>query len=127
MDNKEFSRIRQYLEKTQIQMALLLGVSSKAIQSFEQGWRKIPVHIERQSLFFLAMKRSSHKGNKPCWVVRKCPMETRRKCPAWEFQSGDLCWFINGTICQGEVQESWNEKINMCRNCEVFRPISVLL
>ncbi len=123
MDKKEFSQIRHHLGKTQSQMAQLLGISLKAIQSFEQGWRNIPVYVERQVLFLLVMKRGHSKGDNPCWVIRKCPVETRQNCPAWEFQSGHLCWFINGTICQGEVQESWHEKMKMCRECKVFRPI----
>ena len=123
MNKKEFSEIRGNLGKTQNQMAQLLGASLKAIQSFEQGWRNIPVYIERQVLFLLAMKRAPKGTKKTCWGIRKCPMETRRNCPAWEFQAGHLCWFINGTICQGEVQENWHEKMKMCRQCEVLRSI----
>ena len=52
--NSEFSSIRAYLGKTQKELAQLLGTSLKAIQSFEQGWRRIPVHVERQVLFLLA-------------------------------------------------------------------------
>ena len=118
---KEFSTARRYLGKTQRQMAQLLGVSFKAIQSFEQGWRNIPVHIERQVLFLLASKTSPDRKERPCWVVRKCPMEIRQNCPAWEFQVGNLCWFINGTICQGRVQENWQKKMKICRQCKVFR------
>ena len=123
MDKKEFSEIRSHLGKTQSQMAQLLGVSPKAIQSFEQGWRHIPTYAERQVLFLLARKRAHNKRGTPCWVIQKCPTKTRRNCPAWEFQSGHLCWFINGTVCQGEVQESWREKMEMCRQCKVFQPI----
>jgi len=123
VDKKEFSKIRSHLGKTQSQMAQLLGTSLKAIQSFEQGWRNIPVHIERQVLFLLAMKSTSSRHNKPCWVIEKCPAETRRNCPAWEFQCGNLCWFINGTICHGELQGSWGEKMEQCRKCEVLRSI----
>jgi hypothetical protein len=121
MDKKEFSQIRHHLEKTQKQFAQLLGNSPKAIQSFGQGWRNIPVHIERQVLFLLALKRSDGKRSRPCWVIRKCPPEIKRKCPAWEFQAGQICWFINGTICRGEVQKSWQKKMKVCRQCEVFR------
>jgi hypothetical protein len=121
MEKKEFSEIRRYLGKTQKQMAQLLGTSLKAIQSFEQGWRKIPVHTERQVLFLLWAKKSPRKVTRPCWVMQKCPTSTRRNCPAWEFQIGHLCWFINGTICHGEVQESWQSKIKICRHCEVFQ------
>jgi hypothetical protein len=118
---EEFSTARQYLGRTQSQMAQLLGVSLKAIQSFEQGWRNIPVHIERQVLFLLASKKSPPRKERPCWVIRKCPMGIRQNCPAWEFQVGNLCWFINGTICQGRRQESWQKKMKICRQCKVFR------
>jgi DNA-binding XRE family transcriptional regulator len=117
----EFSTARQYLGKTQSQMAQLLGVSLKAIQSFEQGWRNISVHIERQVLFLLGSKESPLRKERPCWVIRKCPMEIRQDCPAWEFQVGNLCWFINGTICQGRTQESWQKKMKICRQCRVFQ------
>jgi DNA-binding XRE family transcriptional regulator len=123
VDNQLFSRIRRHLGKTQKQMAELLGTSLKAIQSFEQGWRNIPVHIERQMLFLLAMKRARGGEHDPCWVIERCPMEIRQKCPAWEFQCGNLCWFINGTICHGEIQASWHEKMEVCGRCEVFQSI----
>ena len=127
MEKKEFSTARQYLGKTQSQMAQLLGVSLKAIQSFEQGWRNIPVHIERQVLFLLASKKAPPKKERPCWVIRKCPTEIRQNCPAWEFQVGNLCWFINGTICQGRTQESWQKKMKICRQCKVFQTMVPLL
>lgn len=123
MDKKEFSSIRRHLGKTQKKMAQLLGTSLKAMQSFEQGWRNIPVHIERQILFLLAMKRDGNKKMTPCWVTEKCPKSTRQKCPAWEFKCGHLCWFINGTVCHGEVQVNWRDKMKMCRQCEVLRSI----
>jgi hypothetical protein len=52
-------------------------------------------------LFLLAMRSRHNKRNTPCWVIRRCPTEIKRNCPAWEFQNGHLCWFINGTICEG--------------------------
>ena len=121
MEKKEFYKIRRQLGKTQSQMAQLLGASKKSIESFEQGWRNIPVHIERQTLFLLASMNAQNKKNRFCWAIQKCPMGVRRNCPAWEFQVGRICWFINGTICQGEVQENWQKKIKMCRQCEVFQ------
>ncbi|MGD0237762.1 MAG: helix-turn-helix transcriptional regulator [Syntrophorhabdales bacterium] len=120
MDKKEFSLIHQHLGKTQKQMAQLLGTSPKAIQSFEQGWRNVPTHIERQVLFLMALKYAQKKMARPCWVIKRCSEETRHKCPAREFQTGHLCWFINGTICQGEMRESWHEKMKLYRQCKVF-------
>ena len=127
MDKREFSQIRSVLEKTQRELAQLLGTSPKAIQSFEQGWRKIPVHTERQVLFLLALKRPQRNGRRPCWVVRRCSTKIRQNCPAWELHAGHLCWFINGTICQGEAQESWQKKMKICRQCEAFRSMLPLL
>lgn len=123
MDKKEFSQIRKRLGKTQNQMAQLLGTSLKAVQSFEQGWRNIPVHIERQVLFLLSKRMSRDGAATPCWIIQKCPVENRGNCPAWEFQSGDLCWFINGTICRGVVQQGWQKKMSLCRQCKVFQSL----
>ena len=123
MDGTEFSQIRRYLGESQKQLAQLLGVSSKAIESFEQGWRNIPTHAERQLLFLLTMRVSLDKGKRPCWALEDCPIETRRNCPAWEYQMGHLCWFINGTVCHGKVQDSWQKKMELCRQCEVFRSV----
>ena len=120
MKDKEFSAVRKRLEKTQKQMAQLLGTSIKAIHSYEQGWRTIPVHVERQLYFLLSRKLGGKDNGKPCWDARTCPPEQREHCPAWEFSTGDLCWFINGTICDGTVHGSWKEKMKLCRTCDVF-------
>jgi hypothetical protein len=120
MDSKRFTYLRRRLNKTQKQMAQLLGTSLKAIHSYEQGWRKVPTHVERQIFFLVSMKKGSGKGRKPCWVIKRCPPEGKKKCPAWEFQAGMLCWFINGTICEGIVHKDWHEKMKICRSCEVL-------
>jgi hypothetical protein len=120
MDNKEFARLRKKLGKTQKEMAQLLGVSIKAVHSYEQGWRSIPAHAERQMLFLISNKRGDSQANKPCWVTKKCPPKKKKECPAWEFKSGKLCWFINGTICDGVVYKDWRQKMKSCRSCEVF-------
>ncbi len=121
MENREFQSFRQRLQKTQKQLSELLGTSLKAIQSFEQGWRKVPVHIERQMLFLLALQKEKTKDAKPCWSVQNCSEETRRDCPAWEFNAGSLCWFINGTVCEGRPRTNWSSKMKVCRRCEVFK------
>jgi DNA-binding XRE family transcriptional regulator len=121
MKRAQFVEIRHHLGKTQNQMAQILGVSPKAVQSFEQGWRNIPVHIERQVLLILALKNHSSKKDKPCWLVRSCSEQNKQNCPAWQFDAGHLCWFINGTICEGTPQGSWKQKMKTCRECEVYR------
>ena len=119
MDRGEFAALRQGLQKTQKEMSQLLGTSLRSVQSFEQGWRKVPGHIERQMLFLLAMKKGV-KDLRPCWEIQTCCLENREKCPAWEFQVGHLCWFMTGTRCQGKVYGTWARKIKRCRGCKVF-------
>jgi DNA-binding XRE family transcriptional regulator len=118
MNSSEFKNFRSQLDKTQKQMSQLLGVSLKAIHSYEQGWRTIPPSVERQ-LYFLISRKSSN-GSKACWRIKKCPAARKKQCPAWEFKSSDLCWFINGTICEGAIHKNWKEKMEVCRTCEVF-------
>mgnify|MGYP001822735688 FL=1 len=50
MEKNEFTTIRKKLAKTQKELSELLGTSLKAVSSYEQGWRNIPVHVERQLL-----------------------------------------------------------------------------
>jgi DNA-binding XRE family transcriptional regulator len=121
MNKEEFQASRLRLGKTQKQLSELLGTSLKAIQSFEQGWRKVPVHIERQILFLLALQKGKTKEVRTCWDVQECPPERRRGCPAWELNAGNLCWFINGTICEGRPRVSWSSKMKICRRCRVFK------
>ena len=123
MDKEEFSQYRNYLGKTQNELAKLLCVSQKAIQSFEQGWRKIPTSAERQLLFLLSLKKNIDRTINPCWESLNCPVEHRENCSVWELKAGDFCWFISGTYCQGKTQESWNKKIQLCRNCKVYKSI----
>ncbi len=123
MKREQLAEIRRHLGKTQSQMAQLLGVSPKAVQSFEQGWRNIPVHVERQVLLLLALRRHARRRTRPCWLALDCPSERRQDCPAWQFDAGHLCWFINGTICEGLPRKSWEEKMKVCGKCKVYRAI----
>ena len=120
MESSEFASLRKSMNKTQKQIAQLLGTSLKAIHSYEQGWRKIPAHAERQILFLTAMKCRGKNSRKACWSLKKCPPEHREKCPAWEYRAGDLCWFINGTICDGDTHKDWSSKMEVCRSCSVY-------
>jgi len=121
MDNTEFSALRKKLKKTQKGLAELLGTSLKAVCSYEQGWRSVPTHVERQLYFLLARKADTDNQQKNCWEILNCSEELKLKCPAWEFNSGKFCWFINGTICSSTSKKDWHEKIEICRECEVMR------
>lgn len=122
MESTDFKEVRAKLSKTQKELSQLLGVSIKAIHSYEQGWRKIPHHVERQLLFLLSRAiLANGKHSDKCWEIIKCPESKQAKCPAFEFKAGDLCWFINGTKCSGEAHNSWADKMEECKNCKVFK------
>ncbi len=121
MNDREFAHIRHYLGKTQRELARLLCVSPRTIQSFEQGWRNIPANIERQVLFLLSLKRSANEHSRTCWEIINCSAEQKDNCAAWEFKAGYFCWFINGTFCQGKAQNNWRDKIQLCRKCKVYK------
>ena len=123
MKNKEFSNIRYHLEKSQKQLAKLLCVSTKAVQSYEQGWRQIPPHQEQQMLLLLSLKSFSNWNIQPCWEIKDCPSKWRDTCIVWELQARHFCWLINGTSCQGKVHKNWNEKVKICRECKIFKSV----
>ncbi len=123
MDKKEFAYLRKQLAKTQKELAVLLGKSIKAVHSYEQGWRRVPSDVEKQLFLLLSMMKIGDKDRKNCWVMKHCPTERKKKCPAWEFRAGKFCLFINGTICEGAVQGNWHEKMALCRKCEVLKPL----
>jgi hypothetical protein len=123
MDRKEFRYFRKRLGKTQLQMAQLLGVSLKAVHSYEQGWRSVPSYVERQVFFLASRVQKNMENRSPCWVIKNCSSEKKKQCPAWEFNAGDLCWFINGTICDGTVQKKWGEKMKFCRSCDILKSL----
>jgi hypothetical protein len=126
MDSKELATYRKKIGLTQKELAQLLVTSIKTVHSYEQGWRNIPENIERQVLFLISRQSPSSGKGKPCWIQKKCPKERKKKCPAWKFKTGELCWFITGTLCEGKIYRNWKEKIEHCRSCVVFKPISDL-
>ena len=123
MNNQDFTAIRKKLNKTQQQMAQILGVSVKAIESYEQGWRSVPEHVEKQMVFLVTRKKNKTKNISECWDVIDCPDHVKERCPAWEFKAGKLCWYINGTVCTGEPERSWRKKMESCRSCKALSPL----
>ena len=110
MEIEEFIEARSKLDKSQKEMSQLLGVSVKAIYSYEQGWRSIPSHVERQIFFLLSRQKGRKKLPKYCWSIKKCPPKRRRECPAYEYKAGRFCWLINGTICKGKPPKKLERK-----------------
>lgn len=121
MDAKEFIRYRKRLAKTQKQIAEILGISLKTVHSYEQGWRNIPAHIERQIFFLLSNQPRSNADIRPCWEKKGC--KEKLSCPVWEFQCGHLCWFLCGTACECTQGLSAEQKQIRCKQCDVLKSL----
>jgi len=68
MDGKELAYFRKKLSKTQEELARLFGTWVKAIQGYEQGWRSVSAHLERQLFFPTAMATGKNKVVKSGYV-----------------------------------------------------------
>jgi DNA-binding XRE family transcriptional regulator len=117
----DLKSVRQALGRSQSELAALLGVSTRAIQSYEQGWRPVPQHVQKSAALLLFLNwRKDMYALSPCWKVRQCVPAERENCPAYEFRAGELCWLITGTFCNGTKRDTWEAKIAHCRQCVVM-------
>lgn len=112
----ELKGIRRVLGWNQEEMARLLGISCRALQSYEQGWRPLPLRVQQALalLVYLHYRRNNRKPA-PCWRVRRCPAAERRRCPVHQLRAGDVCWMIAGGRCET------NKSMTTCRACPVMR------
>lgn len=121
MTHSEFAGFRSQLERTQKEMAALLGVSLKAVESYEQGWRRIPANIER-ILYFLLFRMNQNLFGRldRCWLEVKCSTAVRADCPAWIAREGLYCWFLTGKMCRAN-KRSRQAKGKSCSECAFFK------
>ncbi len=56
-----------------------------------------------------------------CWEHLKCGRE--KECPAYPRQ-GTVCWTLEATMCRGEQQGGYEQKIKSCRQkCEYYNGV----
>ena len=106
---------------SQSELAANLGVSLKAVQSYEQGWRSIPGSIEKLVFFYLSrLNRKSNPAAVDCWKITKCRAKKRGKCLVERLGAGEECWMVSGNTCNGAWLKSWREKRTVCFKCGVL-------
>ena len=121
MKKEEFVKIRKEMKKTQREIALLLGVSKKAVESYEQGNRNIPANVSR-ILYFLLFRLNMDKldDSELCWEANSCPFNIRENCVAWNANEGFFCWFLTGKACvRGTFQLPGST--HDCYRCRFFQ------
>lgn len=116
--------LRTQLGQSQKQIADTLGISKKAVQSYEQGWRTAPSHVEQMVLLQAILARHADLRKVPhCWQVNKCSAETRRKCPSAKVRTPGFCWMLTGNLCQGQPMGNWEAKRAHCLECNVMKAL----
>lgn len=112
--------IRRIMGRTQKEMAAAFGISEKAVQSYEQGWREIPVRVMIQLLVLLALYRKSSLDDVPCWEIRKCSPGLREKCASFTVGRGQFCWFVGSKECRPDALAS-TDSLLPCMDCPVVQ------
>jgi hypothetical protein len=113
---------------SQSELAGLVGISSRAIQSYEQAWRQPSELVERMLLLLVVAHRNGARLSQcRCWEQTTCSPGVRKGCIAYVARQGHLCWFLTGTMCKGQRQESWSDKLRLCLDCgfmqALLRPV----
>ncbi len=117
----DLKAIRTELGLSQARFAALLGVSPRTVQSSEQGWRQPSDGLEKAALLLLMAHRNGRQlSSHVCWQATDCEGERRDECIAYRSGQGHLCWFLTGTLCQGMRLQTWQQKLQLCRECEFF-------
>lgn len=114
--------VRKALCKSQSELATLLGISTRAIQSYEQGWRSTPPYVQKLAGLLLFLQWQKDNGrSRPCWGIIGCDPEARSQCFAYQYRAGNFCWLVTGNWYKGREQESWQAKLAKCRKCPVMK------
>jgi DNA-binding XRE family transcriptional regulator len=115
----DVKRSREQLGVTQQELADLLGVSVRTVQSCEQGWRKPSAALEKSLLLLhLASRQGADLSSQVCWEQVPCPQEDQQRCLAHRARQGHLCWLLSGTSCRGQKIGTWEAKKRVCGECE---------
>lgn len=112
---------RRVMGLSQTQLATLLGVSPRTVQSCEQGWRKPSPALEKSLLLLrIGHERGAELCSTRCWETKNCTDNDRMACLAFRTRQGHLCWLMSGNACSGKRVRSWEEKKQVCAQCPHF-------
>jgi DNA-binding XRE family transcriptional regulator len=113
--------LRHELGFSQSDLADLIGVSPRTVQSWEQGWRKpSPGLIRSLLLLALSWRLGERFSCQVCWETVNCSPAERERCLTYQSKQGHLCWFLTGNAHRGRRLKHWSEKMAMCATCPFF-------
>jgi DNA-binding XRE family transcriptional regulator len=116
--------IREELGMSQSELALTLGISSRTVQSCEQGWRKTGQALEKSLIMLLIVHRNGPRLHEmKCWEMHQCPEEKCSTCLAFKAKQGYICWFLPGIRCGCRLIRGWENKKLAYRQCPFFKQL----
>ena len=96
---EDLKRLRGSMQWTQEETGHFLGLSEKALQSYEQGWRRVPESVWKELLTLVAIQRGYPRGYRRCWEIIGCPVPSRASCFCAGKMAGLFCWMTATTNC----------------------------
>jgi methyl-accepting chemotaxis protein len=95
--------------------------SSEELQNRAEQMEAMVFDLSR--LVFGRKGRSNNHGGRShglaCWDFKNCPPERRNKCTAFP-DFGQKCWVVTATLCGGNKQGRYQDKIDNCRKCQFY-------
>jgi len=120
----DIKAIRHELGLRQSDLAQLVGFSTRAIQSCEQGWRQPSPTLEKTIILLLMTHRQGgHLSAARCWEATYCVPERCEACITHRTGQGHLCWFLHGTLCTEPRSQEWEAKRTVCLQCPFFKEL----
>lgn len=113
-------KLRDALGWTQAETAHFLGISKKAVESYEQGWRNPPQNICKQMMTLLAVQRGYPKGYRRCWELMRCSPAVRDECFCARRMDGYFCW-LTCHVNKHRCIEGRAEPLACCLHCPVVQ------
>jgi DNA-binding XRE family transcriptional regulator len=114
--------MREAVGWTQSETAFFLGISKKAIESYEQGWRSPPHTVCKQMLALIALQKGYPRGFKRCWEIMRCSPAVRDSCFCARKLDGHFCWFTCSAN-KHQCMEGGAEQLDCCIHCPVVKQI----
>lgn len=109
------------MEWSRGEVAAFLGVSKKAVESYEQGWRAIPDRVWKQLITTAAVQLGYPlERHRPCHELTHCPEASRAACFSYQQMRGRFCWMTAANSCR-RAHPGRGRGTLACLDCPVTR------
>lgn len=115
-----FHCLREAMGWSRVETAAILGLSRKAVESYELAWRKVPDRVWKLALTVAAIQRKYPLGTRPCWELTQCHEDVSATCLCRKLTDGRFCW-MTVTKCCRQTHRGEEMGFKQCLSCPVVR------